>query len=347
MPQDDAAFMRRALEIARNGWGKTSPNPMVGALIVRDGEILGEGYHHRCGMPHAEIEALADAKMRGVDPAGATIYVTLEPCSTFGRTPPCTKAIIDARLTRVVIGVLDPNPAHAGRGVRVLEAAGIDVVSGVEEKMCRELNAPFFKWITQKKPFVILKMAMTLDGKIATASGDSKWVTGPDARHRVQQLRQLADAVMVGGETVRLDHPQLLVREPADWDAQPRRLVATMTMSDSLLAELMPGEPAPECCVVGDAEAWERLLGRLGAEQVVTLLLEGGGELAASALNAGVVDYVEFHIAPKILGGKGSRPVVGGSDPARLADALALEDLKILRYGNDIAVSGYCKRGNL
>ncbi len=342
---DDEKFMHRALELAGEAWGLTTPNPMVGAVIVRDGRIIGEGFHRRCGMPHAEVEAMLDAARRREDIHGATIYVTLEPCSTFGRTPPCTKGIIDAGLARVVIGTLDPNPAHAGRGVDVLQQAGIEVTSGVAEPECRRINAPFFKWITTRKPFVILKMAMTLDGKIATASGSSQWITGEAARAGVQKLRRLADGIMVGGETVRMDKPRLNVRIPENWEKQPRRFVATEKMTADELALLMPGKTAPECVTVGGAGEWDALLTRLGEEEIVTLLIEGGGELAASALNAGIVDFVEFHIAPKILGGRRSRPVVGGADPESLAEAMELDEVKVEFLGRDIAVSGFCRKG--
>ncbi len=345
MPASDEYFMNQALFLAEKGWGMTSPNPMVGAVIVRDGVVIGEGWHHQCGMPHAEREALADAARRGNDVTGAAVYVTLEPCSSYGRTPPCTEAIIESGLNRAVIGTLDPNPLHAGKGIRILQEAGIEVQCGVQEKECRRLNAPFFKWITERKPFVILKMAVTLDGRIATAGGDSKWITGPAARSRVQQLRRLADAVMVGGETVRMDRPGLIVRDPENWTRQPRRLVATRSMDEAELAALMPGNPAPEICTAGTPDEWEALLNRLGAENVVTLLIEGGGELAASALNAGIVDFAEFHIAPKILGGRGSRPAVGGGDPASLAEAWNLDDVTVAVMDNDVAISGFCRRG--
>ncbi|MCK5805499.1 MAG: bifunctional diaminohydroxyphosphoribosylaminopyrimidine deaminase/5-amino-6-(5-phosphoribosylamino)uracil reductase RibD, partial [Lentisphaeria bacterium] len=216
--------MKLALRQAMRGWGRTSPNPMVGAVVVRDGVPVGRGYHCAAGTPHAEVHALADA---GVAARGATVYVTLEPCCTHGRTPPCTQALVDAGVRRVVIGCLDPNPRHAGRAVGVLQAEGIEVEHGVLEKDCRRLNKAFFWWITHARPYVCLKMAMTLDGRIATAGGDSKWVTGPRARARVQRMRRWADAIMVGGETFRLDNPSLTVRTPQNWWRQPERCVWT------------------------------------------------------------------------------------------------------------------------
>ena len=234
----DRLFMQEALGLARMGWGLTSPNPMVGAVVVRDGVIIGRGYHFKAGEAHAEVNAFADVARHGFDAKGATLYVTLEPCCTTGRTPPCTDAILASGVKRVVIGSSDPNPHHAGRGIELLRAAGIEVTVGVEQSACSELNRPFFKWIATGKPFVILKMAMTLDGKIATASGESKWITGPEARRRVQALRRLSDAIMVGGETVRQDRPQLTVREPDSWPRQPLRIIGEPV---SGMAELVSG----------------------------------------------------------------------------------------------------------
>lgn len=338
----DREFMHEALALARMGWGLTSPNPMVGAVIVRDGEIIGRGYHCKAGEPHAEINALRDVAKHGIDPAGSTMYVTLEPCSTHGRTGPCTDAIKEAGIRRVVIGSLDPNPKHSGAGVELLRAAGIEVTVGVERNACSEINQPFFCWITTGRPLVILKMAMTLDGKIATAEGESKWITGPEARRRVQQLRRLADAVMVGGETVRRDHPALTVREPDSWPCQPLRLIASRSMDEEELAEYFPDGNA-ELVRLDVADDWGMLLDHLGLRNITCLLIEGGGELAASALNAGVVDYVEFHIAPKLLGGRDSRPVLGGDDPESMALARKLHRVKVTHYGEDIAISGFLK----
>ena len=210
--------MQEALGLARLGWGKTNPNPMVGAVVVNpEGRIIGRGYHVRAGQPHAEVNAIQDALRHYGSCQGCTIYVTLEPCCTTGRTPPCTQAIIDNGFACVVTGALDPNPKHAGRGVKVLQEAGIKCITGVCQDECIELNRPFFKYITAGKPFVILKMAMTLDGKIANPDGISKWITGVEARSRVQQLRRLSDAIMVGGGTLRADKPGLTVREPEEW----------------------------------------------------------------------------------------------------------------------------------
>ena len=330
-------YMLKAVALAEKAWGQTSPNPLVGAVVVKDDKIIGQGYHHRAGEAHAEVNALADAGDAARD---ADIYVTLEPCSTFGRTPPCTQAIINAGIKKVFIGSVDPNPAHAGKAVEILEEAGIETVCGIEEDACNKLNEAFFHWITTKKPFVILKMAMTLDGKIATAEGKSKWITGPDARQRVQRLRQWCDAIMVGGETVRKDSPGLIVRGAGDKWKQPQKLIATRSMNDKDLLEYFPNGSA-RAISPKSSDAWQELLTELSKDNITALLIEGGGELAAEVLNAGIVNKIEFHIAPKILGGKDSRPVIGGKNPLSLDEAHMLKSYKLETAGNDIIVSGY------
>ena len=332
---NDEFYMRRAAELAQRALGNTTPNPIVGAVIVRDGEILGEGWHTKAGCPHAEIEAIRSAD--GKDLKNATIYVTLEPCSSWGRTPPCTDALIRAGFSRVVIGCTDPNPKHAGKAVGLLREHGMEVVCAVEEKLCRRLNEAFFKWIATGKPFVLLKLAMTLDGKIATATGNSRWITGPEARSRVQKLRQWADAVMVGGGTFRTDSPKLTVR---DEDGTVRKSPCRIVLSDSQ-EELPAGW---ERVALHTPEEWEEYLKELGKRPFVALLLEGGGELAASALNAGAVDRIEFHYAPKILGGRGSRSGVGGPDPLEVSEAFAVEEMELVRLGPDFAVTGRVRK---
>lgn len=329
-------YMKRALALAKRAWGKTAPNPMVGAVIVRDGIIVGEGFHPKAGFPHAEIYALKSA---GEATRGADLYVTLEPCSSAGRTPPCTDAILRAGIRQVFIGCLDPNPLHAGRGITLLESGGIVCYSGICETAARELNEHFFHWITTGLPLVTLKMAMTLDGKIATVNGESQWVTGETARRRVQKLRQNAGAILVGAETVRRDHPSLRVRTPQNWMKQPLRLVASSSLSQAELIELMPEEPSPILVDCSSYDATLNLLQSLGKQQIVSLLVEGGGTLASSLLKQGVIQKIEFHIAPKILGGKDSRSVVGGLNPLSLCEALPLSNLKTFRLGSDFAVT--------
>jgi len=340
IPGEDRSWMRRALARARRGWGRTSPNPMVGAVVVKNGVEIGAGYHRKAGTPHAEVNALNAA---GKEARGATLYVTLEPCCTQGRTPPCTDAIIEAGVSRVVIGCLDTNPRHRGAALPILRSAGMDVVSGVLEDACRQLNEAFFWWIRTGRPFVALKLAMTLDGKIATPAGQSKWITGANARSRVQRLRQWADAIMVGGETVRLDDPQLTVRQPAGWPCQPHPFVWT---SRELPAEARvrrsAGGPVTSAKPVSQHE-WLDFLRNLGSRDMTALLLEGGGELAAAALKARIVNRVDLFVAPKILGGRDSRPVVGGAPPNSLSEAVALLKMTTRRVGNDLLISGYCE----
>lgn len=332
---EDRKWMKQALRLAEKGLGTTSPNPMVGAVIVRKGVLIGSGCHVRAGEPHAEINALRSVKGSA---KGATLYVTLEPCSTQGRTPPCTKAIMEAGIARVVFGSCDPNPRHAGRAVPILEQAGIVVCPGVLKEKCDRLNECFFRWITTGMPFVILKMAETLDGKIATQTGVSQWITGPEARKQVQKLRLLADAVLVGSATYRMDHPRLTVRDAkGNVLKTPRRFVASNNRNDLVF----PTGENWESVTLSSPSDWRVFLKRLGTEQACCLLLEGGGELAASALSAGVVDKIEFHIAPKLLGGRGSRTSVGGDNPASLADAVSLREVTIRKAGCDWIVSGY------
>ncbi len=333
----DSKYLSLAVSLAKRAWGQTSPNPMVGAVLVKNDKVIGKGYHRKAGCPHAEINAINSSKGE-ID--GATLFVTLEPCCTFGRTPPCTDAIISAGIKRVVVGCLDPNPKHSGKGVDVLKKAGIDVTVGIREKECVELNEAFFHWITKGRPFVLLKMAMTLDGKIATQDGKSKWITGSAARRRVQKLRQWADAIMVGGETARTDRPSLTVREFRKIK-QPRRLIVSRKLTEKDALNLLCKGEKPEIISVSSRQGWIRELKRLGREGVVSLLVEGGGELAASLLKDKLANKIEFHIAPKILGGSNSRPVVGGENPSSLSEALNIQNICVKKIGEDLCISGY------
>jgi diaminohydroxyphosphoribosylaminopyrimidine deaminase / 5-amino-6-(5-phosphoribosylamino)uracil reductase len=338
-------YMRMALSQAKKAWGQTGPNPMVGSVIVKDDQIIGKGYHKKAGEPHAEINAINSVNISNSKNKlnGSTMYVTLEPCSTYGKTPPCTEAIVKAGIKEVVIGTTDPNPNHAGIAVKVLEQNRISVIVGVEEEKCLELNEAFFYWIVHKRPFVLLKMAMTLDGKIATENGNSQWITGPQARSRVLKLRKWADAILIGGTTARIDKPSLTVRDKysktlKNW-IQPRRLVASNSMTQAELDEIFPD--GAELIKAEKLSNWGRIMTRLGSKNITSVLVEGGGELAVELLKAGIVNKVGFHVAPKILTGRDSRPVIGGSSPFSLEEALQLKNIKIKKYGKDIAVSGY------
>jgi diaminohydroxyphosphoribosylaminopyrimidine deaminase/5-amino-6-(5-phosphoribosylamino)uracil reductase len=363
--EDDQTWMRLALRLARRAAGKTSPNPLVGAVLVRNGGMLGRGWHHRAGEPHAEIEAVRDAERIGHSPRGATLYVTLEPCCTHGRTPPCTDAIVTAGICEVVVGATDPNPRHAGRGFKVLRRAGVRVVSGVLEAECHELNESFNHWIVHKTPWVTVKAAMTLDGKIATAGGDSKWITGPQARGWGMRLRRNVDAILTGINTILADDPSLTARDARGRVTHPlRRIVLDSTARTPLTARVMSDEQRTlTTIVVGPAAParWVAALGarvrvlrapagpgglnlkwllrKLGAENVTSLLVEGGGEVNASFLLGGLAHRVAFFYAPKVLGGRDARPGVGGAGVATVAQALGLSDVRWQRLGPDLLLT--------
>ena len=373
----DAAHLRLALRLARRGYGTTSPNPMVGAVLVNGGKIIGRGWHRQAGGPHAEIEALRDAQKRGHSPQGATIYVTLEPCCTHGRTPPCTNALIAAGIKRVVIGATDPNPHHAGQGFKILEQAGI-AVTNADAKLaadCTRLNEVFNHWITHRTPFVTVKAAMTLDGKIATASGESKWITGPAARAHGMTLRQGSDAILVGVNTILADDPGLTYRPPADTQSPAsfklRRLILDTRARTPLTARVVTDDSAPLTTIVVGRSAPKRkvaalakkvnvllaaekksthagakphidlrwLLKKLGQENVTNLLVEGGGEVNAGFLLGGLAQRVAFFYAPKILGGRDSRKAVAGTGAQSLADIVNLHEVTWQKLGEDLLLT--------
>lgn len=357
--------MRLCLRLARRGYGATSPNPMVGALLVKRGQIIGRGWHHRAGLPHAEIEALRAAQRHGHNPRGATLYVTLEPCSTRGRTPPCTESIIAAGIRRVAVGTIDPNPRHRGRGLTHLRRAGVQVQEGLLAEECAVLNEAFNHWIVHGLPFVTVKTAMTLDGKIATPSGESKWITGAPARAYAMKLRAGIDAILVGINTVLADDPALTVRPPkatrrSPNNNQPYRIVLDAQARTPLGARLASDDFSRRTVIVVSKHASPRriealskrarvilapsrsghidlkwLLKKLGHEDVTSLLVEGGGEVNASFLLSGLAQRVAFFYAPKILGGTKARKAVAGVGVKRLEDALALSEVRWRRVGKD------------
>jgi diaminohydroxyphosphoribosylaminopyrimidine deaminase / 5-amino-6-(5-phosphoribosylamino)uracil reductase len=302
MKNVDQHFLRRALELAKLGSGLTLPNPRVGAVLVRGGKIIGEGYHHRAGGPHAEVNAVADAKNRGQTVAGATLYVTLEPCSTQGRTPPCTGLILREKIARVVFAATDPNPAHAGEARALLRAAGVEVSSGLLAEEAAALNRDFNWWIVHHRPWVVAKIALSLDGRIVTPSGDDRWLTSPEARMAAHELRWESDAILVGAETARKDDPRLTVRLPGrKGKEQPWRVV--VTRSGKLPARLhLFSDRYRDRTLVFRNQALEEVVAILGAWKVSHMLIEGGGEIITEALRAGLVNEVAFFMAPSVMG---------------------------------------------
>ncbi len=356
----DATYMKRALQLARRGVGTTYPNPAVGCVIVKQGAIIGEGWHKRAGGHHAEVHALA---MAGADAAGADVYVTLEPCSHTGRTPPCCDALIRAGVKRVIIGSGDANPQVNGGGMRALQRAGIETLSGILEDKCRELNRAFLKFMATGRPHTTLKCAMTLDGKIACTSGDSRWISCEASRTLVHRMRAASNAIMVGVGTVLADDPRLTVRHVAGID--PLRIVVdsrlrTPERAALLSAELAPGtliatrETAPElhsrflekgiellfCKPHGEqvdlCDLWEKL----GARGIQSLLLEGGSRLAGEALHRGLIDECVFFYAPKVVGADGISPF-GFTGTTDMSRAITFHTLKSRRVGTDIMVTAY------
>lgn len=297
-------FMQRALELARRGEGLTRPNPPVGAVLVQNGKIISEGFHKKAGKDHAERACLKSLRPKAENLKSATLYVSLEPCSTAGRTPPCTDLILERGMRRVVVGCIDPNPAHAGRGTRKLRRAGVEVITGVCSAEAEALIAPFAKRMRSGLPYVTLKLGITLDGRIADASGKSQWITGPDSRKKVQELRQKADAIMVGAGTVRKDDPSLLPRPSKG--RKPWRVIAGTNIPKK--SKVLTDEEA-EQTLLFDASP-KKILAELAKRDVMHVLCEGGGELAGSLIRAGLVDEFAIFMAPSLLGGSGF-PMVG------------------------------------
>jgi riboflavin biosynthesis protein RibD len=357
--------MQQALQIAAYAAGRTSPNPLVGAVIVKDGRVVGQGWHRKAGTEHAEIHALRQA---GELAAGATIYVTLEPCSHYGRTGPCSKALIDARIKRVVIAMLDPNPLVAGKGVAMLKAAGIEVETGLLQEQAERLNEVFLKWIMTKMPFAVMKTAMTLDGKIATAAGNSKWISNEVSRRRVHELRDVYDGILVGIGTVLADDPALTTRLASQSGKNPLRIVVdsrartpltakvvTDGQAETLIAVTVAAEAAKvealrqagvEVLVVNDGQQVDlkQLFCRLGERGICSIFVEGGALINYSLLKAGLIDKVYSFIAPKMVGGSSAPGPVGGDGVETLDQAFLLEDVETELLAGDILVSGYINR---
>ncbi len=336
--------MRAALREAQKGLGLTSPNPAVGAILVRAGRIISRGWHRKAGAPHAEVEALR-ALPNVKDAVGATLYVTLEPCSTHGRTPPCTEAIVRSGISRVVIGGLDPNPLHAGRAVELLREAGLEVVIGVQEAACGFLNRAFFKWITTRKPWVVAKAALSLDGRLSRPMGESKWLSGPEALRDAHRLRRMADAILVGANTLRTDNPSLTIRHGAEMGLkeQPWRVVVTRGGSPLPQDAQLFQDEHRERTVVFNQRPWESVLSELGDRYRVNhLLVEGGAEVLGGLFDEGLVDEVYFYLTSWICGGP--QLGVGGEGVSRSVEGLRILQPEYRRLGKDLLMQGLVDR---
>ena len=357
----DEKYMRLAKQLAGNAIGRTSPNPLVGAVIVKDNRVVGCGWHRKAGTPHAEVHALNQA---GELAQGADVYVTLEPCAHYGKTPPCAKALVEAKVKNVYGGLLDVNPKVAGKGFKILEDAGIHVEYGFLQDELRKQNEVFFKWIEHKKPFVVLKAAMTLDGKIATATGQSKWITNETSRAYGYKLRDIYDGIMVGINTVIEDNPMLTSR--VDGGKNPIRIVVDSSLKIDINANVVQDKSAKtivattdkankdkilklqaqdvDVIVVdkdeNDKVDIEKLLDILGQQNICSILVEGGATLSGSFVAKKLVDKVYFFIAPKIIGGKEAKTPVAGTGILNLQEALALKDIQIEKLEEDILIIG-------
>ena len=363
MSEADERYMLAALKLAKKGYGCTSPNPMVGAVLVKGRAIIGKGWHRKAGGPHAEVVAIEESRRNDYNLKGSTLYVNLEPCCTAGKTPPCTQAIIDAGISRVVVGAVDPNPVHSGRGLRTLKRSGVEVVKGVFFKASSDINAAFNHWITSGLPYVTLKSAMTLDGKIATAAGESKWITQEASRREGLRIRKGSDAILVGINTVLADNPSLLPH--GKHGGLPlRRIILDSRCRTPLCSKVVSDEYSAYTTVVTlrnaplrktlslrkkvkVIEAPERkgrvdlkwLMKRLGGEQVVSLLAEGGGEVGGALLDNNLVNRIAFFYAPIIVGGKESRVAAAGFGVRSLNKVKTLRDVHWRRLGSDLLLT--------
>ncbi|MDP8034200.1 bifunctional diaminohydroxyphosphoribosylaminopyrimidine deaminase/5-amino-6-(5-phosphoribosylamino)uracil reductase RibD [Pasteurella atlantica] len=358
-------YMKKAIELAERGRGWTNPNPLVGCIIVKNNHIIAEGYHEKYGEWHAERNAILNCTK---DLSGATAYVTLEPCCHFGHTPPCCDLLIEKGINTVVIGSSDPNPLVAGKGIKKLREAGIEVIENIMKAQCDELNSIFFHYIQTKRPYVLLKYAMTVDGKIATITGDSKWITGEIARHQVQQTRHQYSAIMVGVDTILADNPMLNCR--LENTKQPVRIVCDSQLRTPLTSKLVqtaPQFPTIIATLSTDLKRHQQyqelgveiitvsadknkrcdlnvILQILGHRGIDSVLLEGGSNLNFSALQMGIVDLIHCYIAPKLIGGKTAKTPIGGKGVVSLSDATQLKLTKTEMFGEDIRLTFEVKK---
>ncbi|EKQ53927.1 MULTISPECIES: bifunctional diaminohydroxyphosphoribosylaminopyrimidine deaminase/5-amino-6-(5-phosphoribosylamino)uracil reductase RibD [unclassified Clostridium] len=360
----DERYMERALELARLGIGKVNPNPLVGAVIVKDNEIIGEGYHERYGEAHAERNAVKNAT-KSVE--GSTIYVTLEPCAHYGKTPPCVDLIIEKKFRKVVIGMLDPNELVAGKSIDKLKQHGIEVVVGVKEEECKKINEIFVKYITTKIPFVVLKSGMSIDGKIATYSGESKWITSKESREDSQNLRNRLHSIMVGVNTIIADDPELTcrinnekkltriivdtnLRIPLDskviTNEDKQTIIATSFDSDENKKQILrnQGIKIIEVSRKNNKVDLKELIKKIGHEGIDSILIEGGGTLNFSAFEEDIVDKVIFYIAPIILGGENSKSSIAGKGFSKLSEAVKLINTSYRKIEEDLVLEGYIEK---
>ena len=359
----DQYYMNLALDLARKSEGQTNPNPLVGAVIVKSGKVVAKGYHEKAGLPHAEAIALNKA---GTKARGADLYVNLEPCCHHGRTPPCTEAIISAGIKRVILGIRDPNRLVNGRGIRFLRKQGVEVVIGVLRRDCHKINEHFIKYITTGRPWVILKSAASLDGKIATRTGDSKWITGSKARAYAHRLRSRVDAILVGAETVRMDDPQLTVRPKKKGMRNPVRIIVSGKGSISTSAKIFNNAHKERVIYVANASLplvrkkklqkigvevllvkyrkkkvdLPLLMDALGKMKITSIMIEGGSEISGNALKEKLVDKLIYFLAPKIIGGKNAPGPVGGQGISRIEDFIEVKEISIEKLGNDFVIEG-------
>jgi diaminohydroxyphosphoribosylaminopyrimidine deaminase/5-amino-6-(5-phosphoribosylamino)uracil reductase len=361
---DDQHFMQLALDLAVKGEGFTSPNPVVGAVVVKDDKVVGSGYHEIVGSSHAEVNAIDAA---GESANGATLYVTLEPCNHTGRTPPCTRKILEAGIRRVVIATEDPNPNVAGQGAEFLRNHGVRVTSGVCKERAEKQNEAFLKYVLTGRPFVTVKCASTLDGRIATRTGNSRWVTGEKSRQFVHRLRHAVDAIMVGINTVRMDDPSLTARLGDGRGKNPIRIILDTHLSIKPDARVLQEVSATETILVAgraikddkkksfekrgirviesplknDRVDMDPLMDVLGAMQICSLLIEGGSRVIASAFGSGIVDKLFFFYAPKILGGDDGVPICSGPGAELMNQCIGVKDVTVHRFGDDVLIEGY------
>ncbi|WP_425445987.1 bifunctional diaminohydroxyphosphoribosylaminopyrimidine deaminase/5-amino-6-(5-phosphoribosylamino)uracil reductase RibD [Dethiothermospora halolimnae] len=360
----DKKYMKLAIELAKKGVGYVNPNPLVGAVIVKDGKIVGQGYHRAFGEDHAEVDAI---KNSNGDITNSTMYVTLEPCSHYGKTPPCVNTIIKNGISKVVLAMKDPNPMVSGRGINILRESGVEVIVGVLEEEARRLNEVFIKYITKNKPFVILKTAMTLDGKIATTIGDSKWISNEKSRYYVHKLRHKVSVIMVGINTIIKDNPKLTTRLNEIEGKDPIRVIVDskgrVPISSNILniksnsktiiattdkmdknkvkeIEAKGGEVIVTPATDNKVDI-KYLIKKLGQQGIDSILLEGGGTLNYSCLNEGVVDKVISFISPKIIGGSEAKTPIEGEGKDYIRDSFKLRDISVSRFDEDIMIEGY------